>query len=120
MWPAGSCALAGKEIELAASTPTNITVGRDALGFVLDAEHWNQQIAESIARDNGVNDLTDRHWQVISAMRRAFVQRGSTPSLRMLNRVSGVPIEELYRLFPIGPSRLVAKIAGIPKLRACL
>jgi len=109
-----------KEIGMAASTPNNIIVERDALGFVLHAERWSQQIAERIACDNEINDLTDRHWQVISSMRRAFVQRGSTPSLRMLSRVSGVPIEELYRLFPIGPSRLVAKIAGIPKLRACL
>ncbi len=105
---------------MAASTPANTTAERDALGFLLHAELWSQQIAESIARDNGINDLTDRHWQVISSMRRAFVQRGSTPSLRMISRVSGVPIRELYRLFPIGPSRLVAKIAGIPKLRACL
>jgi dissimilatory sulfite reductase related protein len=109
-----------KEIGMAALTPTNITVERDALGFLLHAEHWSRQIAESIARDNGINDLTDRHWQVISSMRSAFVQHGSTPSLRMLSRVADVPIEELFRLFPIGPSRLVAKIAGIPKLRACL
>ena len=105
---------------MAASTPTNTIVERDALGFLLYAEQWSRQIAERVARDNGVNELTDRHWQVISSMRRAFVDRGSTPSLRMLSRVSGVPIRELYRLFPAGPSRLVAKIAGIPKLRACL
>jgi TusE/DsrC/DsvC family sulfur relay protein len=105
---------------MAASTPTNITAERDSLGFLLHAERWSQQVAESVAREHGIKDLTDRHWQVISSMRRAFVQRGSTPSLRMLTRVSGVPIDELYRLFPIGPSRLVAQIAGIPKLRACL
>jgi dissimilatory sulfite reductase related protein len=105
---------------MAASTPTDTTVERDALGFLLNAEHWSRQIAERVARDNGITDLTDRHWQVIGSMRRAFVEHGSTPSLRMLSRVSGVPIRELYRLFPVGPSRLVAKVAGIPKLRACL
>jgi tRNA 2-thiouridine synthesizing protein E len=59
-----------------------------------------------------------RHWQVIDAMRRAFLESGSTPWLP-LSRVSDVPIDELYRLFPRGPSRLVAKIAGIPNLRSC-
>ena len=53
-------------------------------------------------------------------MRTAFVERGSLPWLHTISRVSGVSIQELYRLFPRGPSRLVAKIAGIPKLRACI
>ena len=105
---------------MTASTSTTIPVQRDAQGFLLHAEQWSEQIAEGLARESGIAELTDRHWQVIYAMRRNFVERGTQPWLRMLTKVSGVPIEELFRLFPRGPSRLVAKIAGIPKLRACI
>jgi tRNA 2-thiouridine synthesizing protein E len=105
---------------MTASTSTEIPIDRDAQGFLLHAEQWSEQIAERLARENGITELTDRHWQVINAMRRNLVERGTSPWLPMLTKVSGVPIEELFRLFPRAPSRLVAKIAGIPKLRACI
>jgi dissimilatory sulfite reductase related protein len=31
-----------------------------------------------------------------------------------------VPIKELYQLFPKGPAKKAAKIAGIPKPRGCI
>ena len=105
---------------MATSASTDVPLERDAQGFLLHAEQWSEQVAERIARENGIARLTTRQWEVIIAMRTAFVERGSLPWLHMLSNVSGVSIQELYRLFPRGPSRLVAKIAGIPKLRACI
>ena len=105
---------------MATSTSTDIPLERDAQGFLLHAEQWSEQAAERIARENGIAGLTARQWHVVLAMRTAFVERGSLPWLHMLSGVSGVSIQELYRLFPSGPSRLVAKIAGIPKLRSCI
>ncbi len=92
---------------------------RDAHGYLVDADQWSEQVAQQLARENGIKELTPRHWQVIRAMRAAF-DRGSQPWLRTIARVSGVPIRELYRLFPRGPSRLVAKIGGMPKGRVCI
>ena len=37
-----------------------------------------------------------------------------------LARLSGVPVKELYELFPRGPAKVAAKIAGIPKPRGCV
>jgi len=42
------------------------------------------------------------------------------PSVRALSKTSGVSIKELYQLFPKGPAKLAAKIAGIPKPRGCI
>ncbi len=100
--------LAGSPVEL------------DAEGFLAHAEQWNEQIAEEIARENGVPQLTDRHWQVIDFMRKAYLESGSAPSIRSLGKTSGVPIKELYELFPKGPAKLAAKIGGIPKPRGCI
>jgi dissimilatory sulfite reductase related protein len=61
-----------------------------------------------------------RHWLVIRFMRRTYLETGSAPSIRTLGKASGVPIGELYQLFPKGPAKLAAKIAGIPKPRGCI
>ena len=52
-------------------------------------------------------------------MRAAFVEHGSSPWLWMVSCVSGVPIRELYALFPKAPATLITKIAGVPTRRAC-
>ena len=101
-------------------TLAGATVDVDPEGFLLDAGQWNEQIAVEIARENGIDQLTERHWQVVNFMRDAYLQKGSAPSIRSLGKTSGVPIKELYQLFPKGPAKLAAKIGGIPKPRGCI
>ena len=92
----------------------------DGEGFLQQPEQWNEQVAQEIAAENGIEELTDRHWLVIRFMRNTFLESGSAPSIRTLGKASGVPIKELYQLFPKGPAKLAAKIAGIPKPRGCI
>jgi len=96
------------------------TVEVDPEGFLVDAQQWNRQIAQEIARANGIEQLGDRHWQVVNFMREAYLETGSAPSIRSLGKTSGVPIKELYELFPKGPAKLASKIGGIPKPRGCI
>jgi dissimilatory sulfite reductase related protein len=105
---------------MTASTLAGADVERDAEGFFVDPEQWSEQMAVEIARENGIAELTDRHLQVIHFMRDTYLQTGSAPSIRTLGKASGVPIKELYQLFPKGPAKLAAKIAGIPKPRGCI
>jgi TusE/DsrC/DsvC family sulfur relay protein len=102
------------------STLTGVSVERDHEGFFTDPDQWTEQMADEIARENGIDHLTDRHWVVIRFMRNAYLENGAAPSIRTLGKVSGVPIKELYQLFPKGPAKLAAKIAGIPKPRGCI
>ncbi len=102
------------------STLTDIRVERDAEGFFVHPEQWTQEMAPEIAREDGIPELTDRHWQVINFMRNAYLEQGAAPSIRTLGKASGVPIKELYQLFPKGPAKLAAKSAGIPKPRGCI
>jgi tRNA 2-thiouridine synthesizing protein E len=99
-----------------AETPVEV----DAEGFFVKPEQWTRQLGEEVARANGIDPLTDRHWQVIDYMRTTYLETGSAPSIRSLGKLSGVPIKELYELFPKGPAKLAAKIAGIPKPRGCI
>ncbi len=96
------------------------SVDVDAEGFLTDPLQWNEPIAEAIARENGVAELTERHWLVVKFMRDRYLTTGTAPSIRSLGKESGVPIKELYQLFPKGPAKLAAKIGGIPKPRGCI
>ena len=102
------------------TTLTDTPVERDAEGFLVHPEQWTEAMAGDIARESGIAELTDRHWEVINFMRRIYLQTCSAPSIRTLGKASGVPIKELYQLFPKGPAKLAAKIAGIPKPRGCI
>ncbi len=96
------------------------TIELDAEGFLQKSEQWTKEIAAEIARDNGIAEMTDRHWQVVEFMRKSYLEMGNAPSIRLLGKESGVPIKELYQLFPKGPAKLAAKIGGIPKPRGCI
>ena len=77
-------------------------------------------MAPQLAKEQGIDHLTGPHWQVIRFMRREYETKGTGPSVRALGKTSGVSIKELYQLFPKGPAKLAAKIAGIPKPRGCI
>jgi dissimilatory sulfite reductase related protein len=96
------------------------TVDVDGEGFLTNPQQWNEQIAGQIARENGIAQLTDRHWLVVRFMRDRYLTTGNAPSIRSLGKESGVPIKELYQLFPKGPAKLAAKIGGIPKPKGCI
>ena len=74
----------------------------------------------ALARQEGITELTERHWQVIKFMRHEYDTKGSGPTVRVLGKTSGVSVKELYQLFPHGPAKEAAKIAGIPKPRGCV
>lgn len=92
----------------------------DAEGFLQKPEQWSEDIAQEIAHENGVPELTERHWLVVKFMRNQFLSTGTAPTIRSLGKESGVPIKELYLLFPKGPAKLAAKIGGIPKPHGCI
>ena len=92
----------------------------DAEGFLQKPEQWTEELAQEIARENGIPELTERHWLVVKFMRNQFLATGTAPTIRSLGKDSGVPIKELYLLFPKGPAKLAAKIGGIPKPHGCI
>jgi len=92
----------------------------DAEGFLQKPEQWTEEIAHEIAGENGIAELTEKHWQVVRFMRAKYLETGAAPTIRTLGKDSGVAIKELYQLFPKGPAKLAAKIGGIPKPHGCI
>lgn len=95
-------------------------LARDADGNLANPKEWTEEIAQELAKEEGIEKLTDRHWLVVNLMRKEFLEKGDAPSIRRLTKESGVDTKELYALFPKGPAKKAAKIAGIPKPKGCI
>jgi TusE/DsrC/DsvC family sulfur relay protein len=89
-------------------------------GFFIKPEQWTEAMAPELARRDGIDELNDRHWTVLRFMRAEYFDKGTGPTVRALGKTSGVTIKELYQLFPKGPAKVAARIAGIPKPRGCI
>lgn len=89
-------------------------------GFLLDSAQWSPAVAEAIAEEVGITPLTERRWKVITFCREDAAREGQSPGLRRIAKLSGVDMKELYQLFPKGPGKLAARIAGLPKPTSCV
>jgi dissimilatory sulfite reductase related protein len=105
---------------MAVATIELVDVARNDEGFFLDPSQWSEAMVPALAAQEGISDLTDRHRQVIRFMRSEYLEKGTGPTVRVLGKASGVSIKELYELFPKGPAKVAARIAGIPKPRGCI
>ena len=96
------------------------TIERNEEGFLTDRSIWNKEIAAVIAAEEGIIELTPRHWEVIEFSRDKAEASGAAPTLRQITKGAGVPTKELFALFPKGPAKKVAKIAGLGKPEGCV
>ncbi len=88
-------------------------------GFLVNPEEWTPDIAEALAQEEGIT-LTPRHWEVIRFVRAYYEEHGKSPTLRQITTGAGIPTKELFQLFPKGPAKKVARIAGVPKPEGCV
>ena len=104
--------------------PTKVVAGTEVEvndeGFFTDPGQWTEDMAPELAKEEGIDSLTDDHWTVIRFMRKEQEEKGTGPTVRALGKTSGVSVKELYQLFPKGPAKIAAKVAGIPKPRGCI
>jgi len=96
-----------------------VAVQTDAEGYLANKDDWSEELAAELAEELGI-ELSDDHWKVLNAARAIEIESGSSPGLRKVSKRSETPIKAIYKLFPDGPAKLIAKIAGIPKPKSCL
>ena len=98
----------------------NVTVDVDAEGFLTDVGQWTRDVAAAIAKEEGIGELGPAHWKVIEFMQKEFKENGQVPSIRKLNKSGVISTKELYDLFPGGPAKKPARIAGLKKPEGCV
>ena len=107
-------------------TMQGVELQTTAEGFLLNADDWNEQIAERLAALNAI-DLTGAHWEIIHFIRHYYQQYKHLPNARVFTRAVRHELGEtkgnsryLHRLFPDGPLKFACKITGLPKPPTCL
>jgi TusE/DsrC/DsvC family sulfur relay protein len=96
------------------------TVDVDAEGFMTDHSQWTRNVAAAIAREEGIAELGPAHWKVLEFMQKELKENGAVPTIRRINKAGVVSTKELYDLFPGGPAKKAAKIAGLAKPVGCV
>jgi len=90
-------------------------------GFMTDATEWDKDIAAAIAVEEGITELTADHWTVIDWARdQAQNSNWKSPTLRQITTGTGVNTKQLFALFPKGPAKKVARVAGLGKPEGCV
>jgi tRNA 2-thiouridine synthesizing protein E len=92
----------------------------DEEGFLTQPGEWNKEIAEFLAKQIGIDELTPDHWKVIEFLRSDYDEQGETATLRRVSSVGGVPTKQLYQLFPKKPAKKMAYVSGLPKPKGCI
>lgn len=92
----------------------------DGDGFLQEPEHWNEAVAEAFARIDGIEELTGKHWEIITYIREFWKASDMAPTVRSLCKQSGLKLSQVYELFPKGPARGACRIAGLPKPDGCV
>ena len=98
------------------------TVETDANGFLLNMDDWSEDLAKVIAAQEGIGELTQRHWDVVNYMRDEYLNKGGNqPNMRNLVKAmqtawgdKKLEAKALYDLFPKNPDKQSSKIGGLP------
>ncbi|MDD4209973.1 MAG: TusE/DsrC/DsvC family sulfur relay protein [Bacteroidales bacterium] len=92
----------------------------DGDGFLVNPGIWNVDIAVEIAKEDGIQNLTEQHWSVIHVIRNNYLEKGMAPMIRVICKETNLKLREIYELFPLGPARGACRIAGLPKPDGCV
>jgi dissimilatory sulfite reductase related protein len=96
-----------------------VTINVDEEEYLTDHGQWSRDIAVALAQEEGV-ELTPAHWKVLEFIDKDFREKGVVPGMRRMNKIGGIPTKDLYNLFPNGPIKKAARIAGYPKPVSCV
>jgi tRNA 2-thiouridine synthesizing protein E len=91
----------------------------DGDGFLIAPEVWNEDVAVTIAKEDGI-EMTEKHWAVVKLIRQNYEEKGNAPMIRTLCKETGLKLKEIYELFPLGPARGACRVAGLPKPDGCV
>ncbi len=88
-------------------------------GFLTDPGEWDDDLGKVLAAQIGIS-LTEEHWKAIWFLRQDFADQGQTATLRRVSTRGGIPVKQLFALFPQKPAKKMAYIAGLPKPHGCV
>ena len=83
-------------------------------------EQQQELIAKFMAQEDGIEELHEDHWSVINFIREYYLDNKLAPMVRVICKTTGFRLKYIYELFPSGPAKGAAKLAGLPKPDGCV
>jgi tRNA 2-thiouridine synthesizing protein E len=102
---------------------SRLIAGREILfdneGFLWQPNDWSEEVAEILAREQGLETLSENHWRVIRFLRNYYLNQGKAPLARELKAGLGLSLMELESMFPGGIRQGARLLAGLPNPKNC-
>jgi tRNA 2-thiouridine synthesizing protein E len=95
------------------------TISVDPEGFLTEYGEWDEDLAAALAAQIGIT-LTDEHWRAIRLLRQDYADQGETATLRRTSQLTGIPVKQLFAMFPQKPAKKLAYVSGLPKPHGCV
>lgn len=92
----------------------------DNEGFFWEPGDWNEEVAAVLARESGLDQLTEAHWKVLRFFRDYYLNNGRAPMNRHLREGTGFSLSVIEALFPGGIRLGARRLAGLPNPQTCL
>jgi tRNA 2-thiouridine synthesizing protein E len=96
------------------------TIETDDNGNLVNFQEWDEDVAKALAALDDI-ELTREHFDVLEYLRDEYMNNNNNqPMERQINKDMGkrwgkkISSKDLYKLFPLAPSKQGNKIAGLP------
>ena len=83
-------------------------------GFLLNYEDFCDEWIRFIMWEEEIEELTDKHWQLIKIFQNYFEENGQTPMVRIISKLTKFKMKTIFDLFPSGPVSGACRMAGLP------
>ena len=102
------------------------TIQLSEAGWLENLDEWSEELAEVIAKNEQIPELTEEHWNIINLAREYFHDNGSVCEPRAFTKLMKAKYgrdksdqKYIYSLFPQGLIKCANKVAGLPRPKGC-
>lgn len=88
-------------------------------GYIVNFQDWDEEVARELARERGLEVLTEDHWRALRFLREYYSFNGRMPLNRELRENTGLSLIQIESLFPGGFKKQAPYIAGLPLVTTC-
>ncbi len=99
--------------------PTDQKHNLDEDGFLKTMASWNRAIAQELANEHGIGELSEDHWRVIEFVKDYYKANNTGPPVIRISKATGLSRSKICDLFPCGVAKGAYRLAGLPRPPGC-
>ena len=108
------------------ATVNGKTIQLSEAGWLENLDEWSEELANEIAINEKIGELSEEHWDIITTAREYFQDNGTVCEPRSFSKIMKKKFGKdrsdqkyIYSLFPTGLIKCANKVAGLPRPKGC-